>query len=65
MKKPSSTGKFIVVKRAARLYRIFLKDLKSIKIRSKKILPSVPAFDDEPGFKLINKETQIEENEEQ
>lgn len=65
MKKQINSGKFIVVKRANRLRRIFLKDLTSIKIRSRKILPKVPAFDDQPGFKLVTKETQVEESDEQ
>lgn len=44
MKKESPSGKFIIVKRNARLYKVFIKDLKIIKVRPRKALPPVPSF---------------------
>ena len=45
--KPNSCGKYLVGKRNDKFYKIFLKDVKCIKVRSKKVLPPVPAFDRE------------------
>ena len=42
-----SCGKFIVAKKNNQYYRIYLKDLKCIKMRTKKLLPQVPAFNRE------------------
>ena len=55
MKKQVDCGKYIVAKRNNRLYKIFLKDLKSIKIRSKKVLPQVPSFDYKEQVELSDK----------
>lgn len=41
-------GKFIVAMRRNKFYKVYLKDLKSIKVRSKKSLPPVPSFDSNP-----------------
>lgn len=48
----ASCGKYIVAKKNSKYYRVFLKDLKCIKVRSKKTLPPVPAFEE---VKLISK----------
>lgn len=44
MKRESPSGKFIVVKRNNRFYKVFIKDLKIIKVRARKALPPVPPF---------------------
>jgi hypothetical protein len=44
MKQESPSGKYIVVKRNTQFYKIFTKDLKTIKVRSRKDRPPVPAF---------------------
>lgn len=36
-----------------KFYKVFIKDLKNIKVRSKKTLPPVPAFFSEGSFKDI------------
>lgn len=38
-------GKYILARRREKTYKIFLKDLKSIKIRARKEKPSVPYFE--------------------
>ena len=37
-------GKYIVVKRRNKFIKLYLKDLKAIRVRSKKVLPPVPQF---------------------
>jgi hypothetical protein len=44
MKKESPSGKYILIKKSERFYKVFLKDIKIIKVRSKKTLPNVPSF---------------------
>lgn len=51
MKSEGPSGKFIVVKRKTLLYKIFVKDLKGIKMRARKILPRVPSFEGEQDSK--------------
>ena len=41
----SISSKYILVKKNEKIYRLFLKDLKSIKVRVKKDRPRVPEFD--------------------
>lgn len=55
--KPTSTGsgKYIVAKKNNRLYKVFLKDLKCIKMRTKKTLPPVPGFDE---VRFVEKNTE-------
>lgn len=56
MKSEGPSGKFILVKRRSLYYRISVKDLKGIKVRSKKILPRVPSFEKEEYVKDIETE---------
>ena len=44
----SACGKYIVAKKNNKFYKVFLKDLKCIKMRTKKTLPPVPAFNEAP-----------------
>lgn len=59
MKQESPSGKFIVVKKNTRFYKVYIKDLKTIKVRSRKNLPPVPKFFKKDSMK--DAETEIGE----
>ena len=46
MKHQATKLQYIVGKRNGRFYKIFLNDLKSIKVKSKKLRPKVPDFEE-------------------
>lgn len=44
MKCEGPSGKYIIVKKSNTFYKIFVKDIKSIKMRARKVRPPVPTF---------------------